>query len=91
MIIFSVLYYLYYYLYFSNNLKRVQNETKFEVSNVDDTFYMYGEAFIISRLFDGYLLCITMPLSFIVASPTRRRAIRQYFSKMYEIIILKNS
>ena len=83
MIIFSVLYYLYYYLYFSNNLKRVQNETKFEVSNVDDTFYMYGEAFIISRLFDGYLLCITMPLSFIVASPKRRQAIRQYFSKMY--------
>ena len=47
-------------------------------------------AFILSRVFDAYLSCITMPLSFIIASPERCQAIRQYFSKMYEIIILKS-
>ena len=77
------------YLYLSNNLKRVQNETKLEESNADKIFEIYKDAFMISRLLDAYLSCITVPLSFIIASPKRRQAIRRYFSKMYEITVLK--
>ena len=33
------------------------------------------------RTFDSFLWCISLPLSFILGSPAKRRAIKQFFSQ----------